>query len=416
MLVMFLTVFLRMPVTILARMIAGILVVSLIGCGGTAKKEYAALSDIVPAIDITSLWVVKVGEKKQRQYSQLPITVSNGKVYTTNVDGNLSVLDQVSGKLLWQKSYDIAISSGPSYAAGVLYFGTNDAEVLAVSADNGEIQWRINVSSEVLANPTVGVNNVFIKTVDGKLFALNKLNGERVWVESNEVPALSLRGDSSPIVFDDKVIAGFANGKLMASEVATGKKTWETVVAVPSGRTDLQRMVDIDGLFQLSDDIIYVSSYQGRIAAVAADSGRAIWTRDMSSYSGVILDGAQLYVTDADGYVWCLDKKTGATLWRQDVLTGRDVSGPGVMSEALVVADGAGYIHWLSKEDGALIGRELLSRVYDFAFVDWGDEDRELRDLAVTAPLKVESNTLFVRDNEGALSVFKVSLLPAKSN
>jgi len=396
--------------------LAGILVFGLIGCGGTSKKEYEVLGAIAPAVKVTSLWVAKVGEKRERQYRQFPVTVEDGKVYVSSVDGRLRVLDQIGGKLLWRKEYNVAISTGASYGDGVLYFGTTDAEVFAVSADNGELVWRHKVSSEVLANPTVSGSKVFVKTVDGKLFALNKSDGERVWVESHDVPALSLRGDSSPIVIDDKVFAGFANGKLMAVEAGTGKKLWETIVAVPSGRTDLQRMIDIDGIFQFSDNVIYVSSYQGRIAAVAAESGRAIWTRDMSSYSGLTLDGSQIYITDADSYVWCLDKKTGATLWRQDALTGRDVSGPEVMSDALVVADGAGYVHWLSKEDGALIGREQLARVYDQAFVDWGDEERDLRDLAVTAPLNVANNTLFVRDNEGALSVFKVSHLPVKAN
>jgi len=405
----------KMPASILAGLLAGLLISGLSGCGGTSKKEYAVLDDIAPAVDVKPLWVANVGKKTERQYSQLPVTIANGKVYVTNVDGELSVLDQVVGNVLWRKTYKVAISTGPTYAAGVLYFGTTDAEVVAVNANDGGVVWRHKVSSEVLANPTVSGSKIFVKTVDGKLFALNQSDGERIWVESHEVPALSLRGDSAPIAIEDKVFAGFANGKLMAVEADTGKKIWETIVAVPSGRTDLQRMIDIDGVFQFSDNVIYVSSYQGRIAAVAADSGRAIWTRDMSSYSGLTLDGSQLYMTDADGYVWCLDKKTGATLWRQDVLAGRDVSGPGVMSDALVVADGAGFVHWLSKEDGALIGREQLARVYDMAFVDWGDEERELRDLAVTAPLNVANNTLFVRDNEGALSVFKISHLTSSN-
>ena len=219
----------------------------------------------------------------------------------------------------------------------------------------------------------------------------------------------TLRGTSSPIIAENRLIAGFADGKLVALEKETGKRLWEAVIGLPTGRTDLQRMVDIDGLMQVSNDEVYAVTYQGRISAVSADNGRTIWTRDMSSYTGVTMDDNQLYLTDAKGQVWAIDRRSGATLWRQDALQDRDVTGPVTFGDTLAVADGAGYVHWLSKEDGAFVARDDLADVYDDAFYDWGDEDRAELDFGVSSALEVVKDRLYVRNNMGSLSVFQLS-------
>jgi outer membrane protein assembly factor BamB len=168
-------------------------------------------------------------------------------------------------------------------------------------------------------------------------------------------------------------------------------------------------MVDIDGIFQVQNNVIYVTAYQGRIAAVSAVDGRAIWTRELSSYTGVSLDKQHVYTTDSDGYVWSLDIETGATLWRQDKLVGRDLTAPVLMGDTVVVSDRGGFVHWLSKEDGGFVARANVGEVYKRVMVDWGDEDMDERDIAVTTPPVVEKNALYVRDNAGALSAFKIS-------
>jgi outer membrane protein assembly factor BamB len=290
-----------------------------------------------------------------------------------------------------------------------VYLGTGDAQLMALDADSGDVLWQTELSSEILANPAIAGDQLFVHTIDGKLAAYNKHNGQKIWINSREVPALTLRGTSPPIVVDDRVIAGFANGKLAAFDAKTGKRLWESVIAVPSGRTDLQRMVDIDGLIEANNGEIYAVTYQGRMAAIAVDDGSAIWTREMSSYTGLALDQQQLYLTDAEGHVWAVDRRSGATLWRQDALKGRDVTAPVIQGDTVVVADGAGFVHWLSKEDGAFVARENLAKIYDWAFYDWGDENRKEYDFGVTSTLEVAANRLYVRNNMGALSVFKLS-------
>jgi outer membrane protein assembly factor BamB len=378
-------------------------------CVKTGKKEYPKLESLESTTKVAPLWVAKVGEKSERQHRQLSVAVSDDRVYAASEKGKLMALQQQDGKVIWTNAIVDKISSGPVVEANMLYLGTTDAHVFALDAESGNIVWQGDVSSEVLADPVVSGDLVYIQTIDGKLTALDKKSGKKIWTDAREVPALTLRGTSSPVVVSDKVIAGFANGKLVALHKDTGKKLWEAVIGFPSGRTDLQRMVDIDGLLQVDSGEIYAVTYQGRIAAVSVESGRTSWTRDMSSYSGVGMDKTQLYITDADGHIWALDRRSGATIWRQDALQDRDVSGPVILGNAVVVADGAGYVHWLSKEDGAFMARNDLRKVYDWAYYDWGDEKREELDFGVSSTLAVVNGKLYVRNNMGALSVFQLS-------
>jgi len=385
------------------------IVLLIAGCVGSDKKEYPKLDSIKSSANIHPLWVANVGAKGVRQYRQLSVAVSDDRVYSATADGYLVALQQQDGKVVWTNAIVDSISAGPVVSGSVLYVGTTEAHVFALDAESGKIIWKGDVSSEVLANPVVGDNLVFAQTIDGKVAALDKATGKKVWSDSRTVPALTLRGTSSPIVTTDRIIAGFADGKLAALEKDTGKRLWESVVGLPTGRTDLQRMVDIDGLIQVSNDEVYAVTYQGRVSAVSVDNGRTIWTRDMSSYSGVTMDENQLYLTDAKGQVWAIDRRSGATLWRQDSLQERDVTGPVIVGDNLVVADGAGFVHWLSKEDGAFVARDDLTDVYDWAFYDWGDEDREELDFGVSGTLEVVKDRLYGRNNMGALSVFQLS-------
>ena len=380
----------------------------LVACSGPSKKEYSKLEPIANKVDIVPLWVAKVGEKSSLEHRQLSVDVDGDRVYVANAKGKVSALQQQDGKVIWSKPLGVSMLSGPKYDDGVLYVGS-EARLYALDANSGEILWVAKVSSEILSDPTVSGSHIFLQTIDEKLYALDKKSGEKIWVNSREVPALTLRGTSSPVVINQRVIAGFADGKLAAFDVNAGDRIWEVTVAVASGRTDLQRMVDIDGLLKAGNNEIYVVSYQGRIAAISAQNGEAIWSREMSSYTGVALDKQQLYVTDAGGHVWAIDRGTGATLWRQDGLENRDVTGPVVFEDMVVIADGAGWVHWLSKEDGGFVSRKDLSRVYDAAFFDFGDENRKEFDFGVSNDLKVADNKVYIRNNVGALSVFQLS-------
>jgi outer membrane protein assembly factor BamB len=194
-------------------------------------------------------------------------------------------------------------------------------------------------------------------TLDGKLFGFDVISGEQLWVYDRSTPILTLHGSGSPVISGRNVISGFASGKLVALDLASGDVQWEVSVSTPSGRTELERMVDLDGDPLLVDDTLYVTSYQGDLAAVSANTGVVLWRRKLSSYVGAGGDWRQVYAVDTRGHVWAIDTSNSSAVWKNEKLHGRRLSGPAVLSDFVLVGDFEGYLHWLSQEDGRMVAR-----------------------------------------------------------
>lgn len=375
-----------------------------IGC--TSLKEIPPLEGIEPKLDVAAQWVAPTGEKHLRQFHQLPVAVEGDKVYLANTEGYVASLHLISGKLLWQTQLNERLIGGPGYGDGALYVITNEALLIALEEGTGKELWRQQLSSEVLASPLVAGNKIYVQTIDGNIYALDRKSGKTIWSDGREIPALTLRGTANPLLIGESLIVGYATGQIVAYNAATGEKIWEAPVAVPRGRTELERIVDIDGLFNVKDDTLYATAYQGRIVALSVQNGRVKWSRDMSSYTGIAVGEQHIFVSDAQGYVWALDINTGATMWRQDKLIDREITAPAILGDTVVVADIGGEVHWLSKDDGDFLARVNMYELYLDAFVDWGDEDLSKRDYGVTTAIKAVDDHVLVRNNEGSLAVF----------
>jgi outer membrane protein assembly factor BamB len=235
--------------------------------------------------------------------------------------------------------------------------GTSDGEVVALDAADGEERWRTRVSSEVLSVPKASRGVVVVHTIDGKLFALKAENGEQLWIYDRSIPVLTLHGSSSPVIHGPAVFCGFSNGRLVAFELESGRLIWEATVSVPRGRSELERMVDIDGDPLVLGGLVFVATFQGDLAAIVEQSGEVVWRRKLSSHAGLGGDFQQLYVTDEEDHIWAIDPRNGAALWKQEKMFGRKLTAPIPMGNYVLVGDYQGYVHVLSPEDGALIGR-----------------------------------------------------------
>ena len=388
----------------------------LAACGSSVKDyaDAAPLQDITPSMKIKPLWAKATGEVPANAHAQLPVVsdraTDQNTIYVASHRGVIAAYAGKTGEQLWQVSKGEALTGGPGIGGGLLFVGTHEAELVALNKDNGAERWRQRISSEMLATPVVAGDLVVVQTIDGKVSAYQTVTGKKLWSYERSIPKLTLRGTSAPLVVGDAVYAGFSDGRLLSLSLATGELLWETTVAVPHGRTDLERLVDIDGLFSVDDGVVYVSSYQGRVAAISIADGNVLWARDMSSYTGLTVSGNHIFITDAGSRVWALDKRTGATLWRQDGLIGRELSAPAVQGKAVVVADFDGYVHWLSQDDGAIVARKSLDKVWSELNYVWDDDESDdVEHRSVSTPPMVADGTLYVRDNLGALTAFTVS-------
>ncbi|MGB5132943.1 MAG: outer membrane protein assembly factor BamB [Steroidobacteraceae bacterium] len=283
--------------------------------------------------------------------------VADDRVYVAGHGGDIQALELGSGRTLWRTKTDLDLGGGPAAGEGLVVAGTNAGQVVAVDAASGVERWRVAVGGEVLSAPAIGAGLVVVRTVDGKLRAFRVADGAEAWSYEQPVPRLTLRGNGAPIISGDMVLAGFDNGKVVAVTLATGELLWTATVAPPHGKTELERLADIDSAVWVIDKDVYVVGYQGRVAMLALDSGQIWWGREMSSYRGMVADADHLYVTTADSTVIALRRRDGSEIWRQTQFHRRSLTAPALQGDTIVVADFDGYVHWLDAATGDVLGR-----------------------------------------------------------
>lgn len=344
------------------RLLLLLLVLTLLlgGCswfGGDDSEPPAELVEFEKSLKVYEEWYTDAGVGSGKYFIKLQPYYEDDRIFTVDVEGNVEATGLARGKTLWKQRFKTAVSGGIAGGEGILVFGTESGEVIALDQEDGRELWRNTVSSEVMAIAPVTLGIVVVRTNDGNLFGLNADSGSKRWQAGRKTPALSLRGVSAPLVTQGVVLAGFDNGKLIALNQFQGMAAWEASVAVPRGRSELERMVDIDGVFAEKDGVIYVATYQGRLAALSGRNGRVIWSRDMSSFMGLTVDGNMLYLSDDYSNVWAIDRNSGATLWKQPALRLRTITAPAVLNRYVVVADYQGYLHWMDKYEGHFVAR-----------------------------------------------------------
>lgn len=359
--------------------------------GGEDNAEPPAeLQKLDDPVALKRLWSTSVGVGYDSQFVRLVPAVSGDRILAADRRGRVVAYDAASGKRLWETRTDAPVSAGPGVGDGLVLVGTSDARVLALELEDGAILWEAAVSSEVLSVPQVDRGVVVVQSVDGNVAGLDAIDGGQLWIYDRDVPVLTLRGTSTPAVGFGAVIAGFASGKLAALTIEEGFVAWETSVAVPRGRSEIERMVDVDGDPIIMGSAVYVASYQGRVVVIDAQSGSLGWTRDMSSHAGIGVDFAQVYVTDQDSSVWALTRESGGTVWKQEQLANRSLTPPAPFEDYIAVGDFEGYVHLLSRYDGHVAGRVRVDGK--------GVSSRPL----------VVGDTLYVYGNGGTLAAYRL--------
>lgn len=342
------------------RSLAALLLLGLALVACDKDKDVAppkALVAFNAKLAVERVWSASVGGKDRALRLALVPAVDAGHVYAAGEQGAVMAFDAVSGRSLWRSQNKLALSGGPAAGHGLVVVGTSDGQVLALNEATGARRWLVRVSGEVLAAPSIAPQAVIVRTVDGRVHGLSPDTGAELWSNEQPVPRLTLRGTSRPIVAGDTVVCGFDNGKVAAYGTAKGEVLWESAVSPPHGRTELERMVDIDGELAVSGHDVLVAGFQGRIAMLGLDSGQVWWSRDASSYRGLALAPETLFVTTADSHVIALRRRDGTPVWDQDAMARRGLTSPVVDGDAVVVADFQGHVHWLDAATGALLGR-----------------------------------------------------------
>lgn len=382
----------------LSIVMVAIMVGQLAGCAnsgirnpfrGRPKVTLGPLPEVQPEGEAKVVWKDK-STKGAGYFTKIRPEVTEHVIYQADHKGNIIAMERSSGKKLWTKETNLPIASGPVKIGKSLFVGTSDARVVALSKANGDELWQAKVPSEVLSPPQGNGSVLLVNTIDGQLTALDTNTGKRLWVYERTVPALTLRGGSSPTITDKQALAGFASGKLVALDLKNGSLSWEKTISVPRGRSELHRMVDILSTPLVKGNEVFVATYQGHVVAINLSNGQVKWQRPISSHRDMQIDDKAIYITDKDHQLWALDRRTGSTLWKQAALEKRLITGPSISNDYLVVGDYGGYVHWLSKKDGHLVAQQSVGKQILQSPVSLGDTTYVTSSNGQTTAVKLE--------------------------
>lgn len=336
------------------------------GDGEKAKAKRAAepaeLVEFAPSATVSRLWSASAGKGEDQVGARQGPVVADGRVYAAAVKGGVRAFDLQTGAQVWRYESDLRLSGGPGAGDGLVVVGSLDGEVVALDAATGAERWQAKVPNEVIAAPVIGQGMVFVRSNDGRLTAFDAGSGERRWFWVRELPSLTVRGNDGPVLGPGFVFVGNDDGTVAALSLADGRQMWDIPVAQPDGRTELDRMADIDGTPVLDGTVLYASSYRLSTLAIDAPSGRPIWASDRggSSRPGLSID--KVLVTDRNGTVWGLDRSSGSPAWEQSALARRNLGNVAVHGDYAVVGDFEGYLHWLRLDNGEFAARERAGR------------------------------------------------------
>lgn len=376
-------------------------------------KGPVGLSGFDEEFDVSVDWRRQVGVGQGRSQGQFVPAIQDNRLWIADSEGVIESIDIDSGARLWRINLDESLTMGVHLHDGALLLATANGELVSLKLDDGSENWRKDLASEIVALPATENDHIALQSVDGNLHLLSAETGKRLWSYNSNLPNLSLRGTSSPVIAGDKVIAGFASGKVVAISRSEGRVLWQERVGIPAGRSELERLVDVDGRILIQDEVVYAVGYQGHAVALDLNSGKAMWKREASSYHGAVTGLGNLYIIAEDDRIVAIDERTTNDVWIQPDLMGRQLTQPVMIKDQIAVADYEGYVHLVKQLDGTIVGRTQVVRVP----TDWvrtGSYNMKhpsrhfSKEKNIPARLTVVGDTLFAYSQSGLLSAISV--------
>lgn len=363
----------------------------LAACASDNVEPPALLKDVIkPQYKIRELWSRSISASDAVLRVNMRIAHDDHDVYVAANSGKVYAFELKSGGTDWSVKTGLTLNAGPALGSGMLVVAGSGGTILALKPSDGTTLWKADLNGEVLASPAIGPGSVVIRTTDGRITALAADSGRVLWKTAYDVPRLSLRGASDPVVSDNMLLDGLDNGKVIALDLDDGTQMWQATVASATGSDELARLADVDGDIAVSNDHVYAAAYHGQTVSLSRSNGQIEWARDLTSYTGASVDGDYVYVTDLHSAVWALDRRNGVPVWTQPEMRAHNLTLPVPFHDSVVAGGIDGHVHFLSKKDGSVIARTQLGSA------------------PILAPPVVIGDTVLVLSTAGEIGAFEV--------
>lgn len=348
---------------------------ALFACSSTDDEDTsdlpAELTELDQKFTPKVLWEQSVGDGIDDYFSRVKPNVAYDKVYSVSRAGDVFAFDAKTGKTLWKTDLsDInnersfwdnripaLLSGGPAVGLNKVFIGSENGKIFALDAESGNLAWQATIKGEVITSPAIDSSVVVVNSASGVMKALNANDGQEVWKIEQDVPALTLRGISAPVLASGGVLVGTGKGGVNVYLLDTGQQGWTTEVGEATGSTELERVIDVDSAPVVFGDKVYAVSSRGNLVAIELKSGRILWKRQYSSYRQISIYRNTIFLTDVRGHVYAIDRVNGIERWSNLSLANRGVTGPAIIDNYIVVGDFEGYLHWINQDTGEVVAR-----------------------------------------------------------
>lgn len=342
-----------------------VLTLALAGCASKGAKVEEAkpnpLPKLVQAKTLVPVFSTNVASASEADPLRLRLDVDNGVIFVINPNGEV---EAYRGKQrLWQKKVSKqGLSSGVEAADGLVVVGSSKGQLYALDQATGEEKWSAQLSGAILAPSLIHAGRVISIANDGTVYAHEAATGKQAWTYNLPNVQFSLRGQAAPVPLDARnVLIASANAYIYALDAVSGAPKMQRRVAVTEGRSDIQRLIDIDGDPAVAGQFVVTTSYQGQVTVLDLVSQQVVWSEDASSIQRPEVQGNGVFVAQTDGKITAYEITTGSKLWENDQLMNRQLSNPVMLGNDLVVGDMDGVLHLLNPATGEIVGRSKTS-------------------------------------------------------
>jgi outer membrane protein assembly factor BamB len=299
--------------------------------------------------------LVIVGEGDEQSTGSAP-----GAVYVGMGPSALVALDSANGRLRWRTRIAGSAMPTPAVVDGVLVDHNGAGWLTGLDPKTGKHWYARNlhsIASMTAALPVGAGHFITIGVLDNAAWELRASNGATVWRKAFSGSG-SGHGDCPPVSDGARVFCNYVSpsGKeaytsvgatavqhAYALDLQNGSKRWD--VALQSGILPPRNEAAIP---LLDGGLVYFgSALAPYMHALDATTGHVAWQTKIRGpvKGGSVIVGNTLYFGDLAGYLWALNKRTGAILGDKKMPSGFNVGSPIAAGETLIIGSRTGSVY-----------------------------------------------------------------------
>lgn len=281
------------------------------------------LGQVTLGENLKEVWTSDIGAGGDRRDPLIsPPIVADGLVFTLDTDGEIAAFDLAKGDRKWRVSSIMkdeentgGLGGGVAYASGKLYVTNGYKQLECFNAATGALLWRVPLPAPARATPTVTDDKIYLITLDNRLMVFQASDGTAVWNYAGIAETTNILGSVSPAVDASIVVLPQSSGEIFGLRAENGQMVWQDNLSTVSHTTTLSSISDIRGQPVIDQNLVFASSYSGRMVALDAVSGQRVWQKDIGSAEMPWVAGDTVYVVSTEQQLIALARQTGDIRW-----------------------------------------------------------------------------------------------------